>query len=130
MKRNISKYDSLTAKQRRAIPFLAGASSLDEGCRLSGLSRPTLYRWLKDPVFAEALESERREIFSAALSAMKAQIRRAVEKLSALLDSSDENVRLRASDKLISHAVRVEELIELKRRIEELERRLLTGGGR
>ena len=46
---------SLTARQEKALPILASASSIAEASRLSDVGRRTLHRWLDDPDFRDEL---------------------------------------------------------------------------
>ena len=38
--------DSLTRKQRRAIPLILAEESIETGCRSAGIARQTFYKWL------------------------------------------------------------------------------------
>jgi hypothetical protein len=60
--------DGLTDKQKQAIPIIARAKSRHQGileCERLGIVRQSHYynRWVKEPVFVEKLEEERRKYF-------------------------------------------------------------------
>lgn len=52
----------LSSNQLRAIPFLAGAKTITQGCRLAGISRETFYNWLEDPLFKEEFSKKGGEL--------------------------------------------------------------------
>ena len=54
----------LTEQQRQAVEALLAGGSVREAARLVGAPRNTVYYWLKQPAFQEAL----REAFTEALS--------------------------------------------------------------
>ncbi|MGH7826449.1 MAG: IS630 transposase-related protein, partial [Candidatus Binatia bacterium] len=52
----------LTDKQLRVIPFLLAASSIEEGCKRTKISKATIYGWLKEEPFRAELRRGREEI--------------------------------------------------------------------
>lgn len=62
------KKPQLTAKQRKAIEALAMCDmELNDVARHVGVSRDTLWRWRKDPMFQEAVVERARELLHNAL---------------------------------------------------------------
>jgi len=49
----------LTARQRRAIPLVLAAKSIEEGCRLARITPVTWYAWLKNEGFSSAIDTLR-----------------------------------------------------------------------
>ena len=92
------------------IPLLISSSSIEEACRKGRISRATVYSWLKDPAFKRELERQRQEIYQEALEQLKAGVKRAVSKLTELVDSKKPEIALRASSQIISYAVKLKEL--------------------
>ena len=49
----------LSAKQKHAIPYLVQNPNISEAAEQAGISRATVYEWLKVPAFREELERQR-----------------------------------------------------------------------
>ena len=120
---------ALTARQTRVIPYLLGAPSLEEGCKRAGVSKVTVYDWLKQENFRQELKRQRDELIERALDSLKANVTRATETLVKLLDSKSEPIRARAAEDIIEFAQKAIEHEELEKRIEALEERLVQQGG-
>ena len=120
---------ALTARQTRVIPYLLGAPSLEEGCKRAGVSKVTVYDWLKQENFRQELKRQRDELIERALDSLKANVTRATETLVKLLDSKSEPIRARAAEDIIEFAQKAIEHEELEKRIQALEERLLQQGG-
>jgi len=62
--RSISKISlesiKLTARQRRAIPLVLAAKSIEEGCRAATITPVTWYAWLKNEGFKAVVEAQER----------------------------------------------------------------------
>jgi len=87
----------LTARQRRAIPLVLAAKSIEEGCRLARITPVTWYAWLKNEGFKAVVEAQREAVVSEALNRLKAAVKGAVEGMTALMGAEEKNIRLRAS---------------------------------
>jgi len=57
----------LTARQRRIIPFLLSHNIVD-ACRLARGSRKSVWGRMKEPMFQEALEHARNDLFDSSLA--------------------------------------------------------------
>jgi AcrR family transcriptional regulator len=120
---------TLTAKQARVIPYLLGAPSLEEGCKRAGVSKVTVYEWLKQEIFRQELKRQRDELIERALDSLKANVTKATETLVKLLDSESEPMQARAAEDIIAFAQKALEHEELEKRIGVLEERLVQQGG-
>jgi len=114
----------LTAKQGRAIPLIIDSASYTEAAQKAGISRKTLWQWLKDPQFAAELDRQRREVVSEAFGILSQSITKAVETLAKLLDSADERTKRLTANDIIGHILRHKEVDELENRITAIEQRL------
>jgi hypothetical protein len=112
----------LTRKQREAIPHLIGARSLEEGRRKAGVSKNTLYTWLKDEKFKAELDRLREEVISDALDRLKRSIADAVEGLTKLMSAKEKNIKIRACERVLEFFFRAKELEEIEARLSELEK--------
>jgi Helix-turn-helix of insertion element transposase len=119
----------LTSKQKRALPYLLEARSIEEGCKRAGVSKATVYEWLKNDVFRNELKRQRNLIIDSAVDTLKANIAKATETLVKHLDSEHENISIRAAESIIEFAQKALEHEELERRIEALEAKLIQQGG-
>jgi len=114
----------LTDRQRRVIPYLLAAPSIEEGCRNARVNKTTVYAWLKEEPFREELRRQREEVVRGALDRLKAGVNRAVEKLLGLLESEKEAIQARAAEDIIKFVQKAIEFEGLEKRIEALEDRI------
>ena len=119
----------LTAKQRKAVDALLATGEVTAAAKDAGIHRDTLHRWLKDPVFNQAVkEAEARAIDD--LSRMLVRLgRTATSTLAkAMTDSSTPmSTRVRAADVALSRLLQLRELATLEARVTELEQRAGLG---
>jgi hypothetical protein len=120
---------TLTAKQARIIPYLLGAPSMEEGCKRAGVSKVTVYGWLKEDVFRQELKRQRDELIERALDSLKSSMAKATETLVKHLDSEQENISIRAAQFILEFAQKSLEHENLEKRINALEEKLLQQGG-
>lgn len=106
------------------MPLLL-ADTQESACEQAGVARSTLFGWMKEERFANALESARNELFDSAMHQLKATLEKAVRKITALMDGAKkEDVQLRAAALIVEHAIKIRQVEELERRLEILERAL------
>ncbi|HRS97117.1 MAG TPA: hypothetical protein P5040_02955, partial [Smithella sp.] len=55
----IGNGQEINTKQKRAIAYLVAAKDIESGCRAAGISTTTYYDWIKNPVFADAIDTQR-----------------------------------------------------------------------
>ncbi len=116
--------DELTARQRKALPFLVSASSRERGCKAAGIGRSTLTEWLKEPAFTRALEDAEAMAFREALGRVQRLTDSAAGALEALLGSDTESIRLRAAAEVLGTSMKAREEITLEERLMALEARI------
>jgi len=118
--------ENLTPKKRRAIEALFTCPDITAAAKQAGISRGTMYRWMKEPAFLEALNN-------ASLQALEGLSRKllnlggkAAETLRVTLDDDfiPAGARIRAADIVLSRILQLQELVELNNRVSELERRI------
>jgi hypothetical protein len=95
------KRNSLTPRQSKAIIHLIEADTVSEAAQRSGVSRPTLYSWLKDPAFQDELAQARRADHQARMNALGQLMPKALAVLSKLMDNCDPRVRQKAASEVI-----------------------------
>ena len=120
---------ALTARQARVIPYLLDAPSFEEGCKRAGVSKVTVYGWLKQENFRQELKRQRDETNRGSIEQPQSQHSRATETLVTLLTSKSEPIRARAAEDIIEFAQKAIEHEELEKRVQALEERLVQQGG-
>ena len=116
------KSNTLTRKQQEAIPHLIGARSLEEGRRKARIAKATLYEWLKQETFQEALERQRQQVITEALERLKASVTQAVDVLVELMGAEELSIKLRTATTILEFALRVKEAEEIVERLGKVER--------
>ncbi|MBP3957169.1 hypothetical protein J8F10_18050 [Gemmata sp. G18] len=108
------------------VSALAAGRTARESAALAGVSERTVARRLHDPAFADRIRALRSAALVAAAGRLTDGSTAAADVLRGLLTSEDEHVRHKAAVKLIELGLRISEVLELDRRVADLER-LLAG---
>lgn len=113
----------VTARQRRMIEALLAGQSVTQACRTAGVGRRTYYRWLKQPVFREALAEAESDLLTQATRRLLALQASALDAVGAVL--ADEHLpptyRLQAAKMVLDSALRFYDATSLERRLRALE---------
>ena len=118
---NINHAD-LSDRQKRALPYLAVAPSVQSACRQAKIRTDTYYRWLKDPHFVTALKKQQNDLVTDAMNCLRVNIGRAVSTLVNLLESDNDFLKRSVANDIISHYLKYRELSEIEDRIETVEK--------
>ncbi|MBA4065917.1 MAG: hypothetical protein C0501_19805 [Isosphaera sp.] len=108
---------------------LAAGQTVRDAARTAGVSEHTAHRRNGDPAFKARVAELRVGMVAEASGRLAESMGRAANVLRDLLGSADEKVRLRAAERMIELGLKVVELTELQRRVEELERQAAGGTG-
>jgi phage terminase small subunit len=115
----------LTPKQRKAVEALLITGDVTAAAKEVGVSRETLYRWLKQPHVLEAVrEAEARALDE--LSRLLVRLGRSAATTLARAMSDAETpaaTRVRAADVVLARLLQLRELATLEARVVDLERR-------
>jgi len=113
----------LTAKQRKAVEALLTTGEVSAAAREAGIHRDTLHRWLKQPLFAQAVrQAEARALDD--LSRLLVRLgRTAVATLAKAMSdpATPASSRVRAADAALGRLLQLRELATLEARITALE---------
>lgn len=115
--------NTLSSKQMQAIEALLVSPDATTAAIEAGVCKDTMYRYLKEPAFQTAL----RETQSAALEYIGVGLLTLAGKALRTLNDAMDNpsatvaVKVRAADAVLSHTLRVKELIDLESRMRSLE---------
>ena len=116
-----SEVPSITVKQARAIPVIIRARSIEAGCAEVGISKTLFYQWLKKPDFAEEYRRHREVLVNEAMESLKESVGRAVDSLTALLDTDNESLRRALSNDILNHVLKIKEMQEVENRLSKPE---------
>ncbi len=116
--------ERLPPKQRQAVEALLATGEVTAAAREVGVSRETLHRWLRQPLFLQAV----REAEAAALDELSRLLVRLGRTAAATLAKAMSDpatpwaTRVRAADASLSRLLQLRELATLEARVTELER--------
>ena len=111
----------LAHKKELAVAALLTQPSVVAAVEQIGVSEKTVWRWLREPDFAEAFAQARREFLGLALARLQRAAGQATTRLMELLDAEDDKLALRAAATILSQAVRGAETMDVLQRLEALE---------
>jgi hypothetical protein len=124
----------LTPKQIRAIEAMMTSPTVRGAAQVAGIGHSTLYRWIEEPAFAEALREAKEQAFARVMTALTAAAEKAVEVLRTILDDEEAaekpgaSIRMRAVRVALDSMLRSHDLIEVEQRLRRVEEILLQRG--
>jgi transposase-like protein len=114
---------TLTPRQRKAVEALLATGEVAAAAREVGVSRDTLYRWMRQPLFVEAVrETEARALDE--LSRLLVRLGRTATATLAKAMSDPATpaaTRVRAADVTLARLLQLRELATLEARVQALE---------
>ncbi|MCE9566056.1 MAG: hypothetical protein K8U57_28890 [Planctomycetes bacterium] len=113
-----------TGADERLAAELAAGKTVKDAAISAGIAERTAFRRLTDSAFAAQVSALRGEMVRAAAGQLVAAMGEAADVLRSLLSDPDARIRLGAAVKLLDQAVKVTELSDLQKQVEELERRV------
>lgn len=120
------KDKGLSDRQRRAILALASKPTKEAAARLAGVSRTTLFEWLREKPFQAELQRVRGELYAEGLAVLKASTSKAAGVLLVLLKAKDPNIRRLAAGQVLTLGLKAAEMEMMEGRLGKLEE-LLAG---
>ena len=115
------KNDHFSEKKLKAIELLMQSYSPGKVAIELGISRVTVYRWLKDDLFQAELSKRKNDLLEAAARKLSGAADQAVEVLIQLLESKQPNVRRLSVGMILDYSIKFSELSDLESRIKVLE---------
>lgn len=113
---------SKKASDGALIAHLAAGASPAGAAKLAGVSEATAYRRLANPTFRQRVEKARSAFWERALGVMSKGAAESAIVLRRLLRAEDGRLKLQAAKVLLEQGLKVRDLVDLARRVEELER--------
>lgn len=122
MRRNATA-STLTARQQQAIASIVATGDVTIAAQSVGVNRATLYRWMKDPVFIQAVHVAEADAVED-LSRMLVRLgRTAVATLARAMSdpATPPATKVRAADATLTKLLQLRELATLEQRVAALE---------
>ncbi|MGB3330357.1 MAG: hypothetical protein WBA46_15460 [Thermomicrobiales bacterium] len=119
----MSDDQTLSGKQRKALEALLHSGEVSHAATAAGVSRDTVYRWMKQPVFAAAVrEAEARALDEVSRVLIRLS-RAAVGTLAGAMADREAplGARVRAADITLNRLLQVRELATIEERLAALE---------
>jgi hypothetical protein len=113
---------SKKAADAALITHLAAGVSPAGAAKLAGVSEATAYRRLSDASFRQRVEKARSDFWDRALGVMSKGAAESAIVLRKLLRSDDGRLKLQAAKVLLEQGIKVRDLVDITRRVEELEK--------
>jgi RES domain-containing protein len=114
---------TLSTKQRKALEALLQTGEVSHAATVAGVSRDTMYRWMKQPAFVAAVRHAESQAIDEVSRVLIRLSRSAVGTLAAAMADREGpfGPRIRAADITLSRLLQVRELAVLEERLAALE---------
>ncbi|MDP9355721.1 MAG: hypothetical protein M3R02_10665 [Chloroflexota bacterium] len=121
----------LTPKQRKAVEALLTTGEVTAAAQAAGVSKDSIYRWLKEPLFLAAVrEAEAKALDDLSRLLVRLGRTAAATLAKAMGDAAiPPATRVRAADAVLGRLLQLRELATLEARVAELERAAGLDGG-
>jgi len=125
MIQNRDKRLHLKGKQAKGIQALLSADTIDKAAELTGVTRNTLYRWLKDDFFVHELNQAKRQLVQHSILKLQQATKDAVKTLNDICNDKKASpaARVSAAREILNNTIKSIELEDIEERIKSLEKR-------
>ena len=115
----------LPQKQTKAIVSLLNCRTIQEAATQTGVDQSTIWRWMKDQAFQEALQEAKHRMVTHAIIQLQQVTGAAVDTLRDIIADNDAppNSRVSASKTVLDFAVKALKMEDIEARIKMLEDR-------
>jgi len=116
---------NLTPRKRKALEALLTSGDISQAANTAGVSRDSVYRWLRDPDFQTALSNGTQAALQGLSQSLLTLGAAAAKTLQAALEDTTAPlaVKLRAADIVLTRLLQMRELVDLDKRLTELEKK-------
>ncbi len=123
MRHDPTHHQHLTPRQRKAVESLLTTGEVSAAAREAGIHRDTLHRWLKQPVFHQAVRAAEAQALDDLSRLLVRLGRTAVATLAKAMSdpATPASSRIRAADAALGRLLQLRELATLEARITALE---------
>ena len=112
---------TLSEKKIIAIESLMVARPVKEVAATAGVSRVTIYRWLKDDSFRAELDKRKNALIERSSRKLAGALDQAIGVLIDLLDSKIPNIRRLTAGNIIEYSMKLSNITDIEKRIKALE---------
>jgi phage terminase small subunit len=115
--------ENLTPRQRKAIESLLTTGDITDAAKAAGVSRDTLYRWMKDDLFQEALQKGTQQAIDGLSRSLMQLGDQAIKTLrDAMTDKMVvTSTKIRAANITLVRMLQLKELADVEARLAKLE---------
>ena len=117
--------DKVSRRKEQAIAALLANSTVQSAAAAIGVNVRTLCEWLKQPAFKRAYAQAREEILERTVVQLLSVTAKAVATLERNLNCEEPGPEIRAAVAILDHALKGSEVLDLGRRVQDLENRLM-----
>lgn len=121
---DVTPGNNLSLRQAAALTTLAQTGSISQAASAAGVSRKTIFQWLRKDNFRFEVQALQRGMLEAAATRYSGLLHSALETICEALSSKDEKVSLRAAEIYLSKAAPLLESAETDLRLRKIEQRL------
>jgi hypothetical protein len=117
---------TLNKRQKRVLAALLTCSTARATAKQADVCEKTVYRYLEDPAFKQALRARQDQVIAAAVAALSGLAGDAIDTLRGTLANKETTagVRVRAALGILDHVQRLTTFADLEQRLAELEAKL------
>lgn len=119
----MSKNDTLSVRQQKAIMALLAKPSVLAAAEAAGVSPKTLYRYLAEPAFRAALEAAQDEALQMLSGQLVTFLGMGLDALARALQSEDSRIAVQAAAVVLRHFVELRQHCALEQRVSALEQK-------
>ena len=114
----------LSQKQNNFLNALLMSGNVSKAAQKAGVSRSSAFKWLKDPVFIDEMNSRNAETARDCMLYLKSKLTMCAETLVGIIESNETNVavKLQAIQTVFSNAEKLSDQFEIAAKLDELER--------
>ncbi len=122
----MAKNLTLSPRKERAIESLISNGTVSNAANYAGISRETLYRWMKEDEFKKALDDATKEAISSLSCSLVGLGDKALACLDIALTSKDTPIstKVRAADIVLGRMLELRQFFSLEDRLSKLEQAL------
>lgn len=116
---------NLTPRKRKALEALLTSGDISQAANTAGVSRDSVYRWLQDSEFQQAMNAGTQAALQGLSQSLLTLGAAAAKTLQSALDDPTAPLaaRLRAADIVLTRLLQMRELVDLDKRLTELEKK-------
>ena len=115
------KCQKACSKREEAIAALLACGTVTAAARQAGISKTTLYCWLREPDFVADYRAARGQVVEEGIRELQAAFKKAVSALTRNLSCGQPALEIRAALAILDQSIRGMELLDIEARITALE---------